>query len=82
MKEIVFIPVAVLIVTGFVTQLADTARSTSDKALDYADKMDSAVDCAFRGVRVEECSPTLTDTNFKKDTEKLENLTSNLSQHR
>ena len=49
------------------TQLVEIGTSTSEKTLNYANEMDSAVDCAFRGIPIEECSPTLTDTNFEPE---------------
>lgn len=67
MKELLLAPLAVLIILGFVTQLSDIATSTSEKALNYANEMDSAVDCAFRGVLISECSPNLVDTNFEPE---------------
>ncbi|MGM5484399.1 MAG: hypothetical protein ACQEP1_00830 [Nanobdellota archaeon] len=65
MKELVFAPIAAVILLGFMANLSEIATSTSEKALNYANEMDSAVDCAFRGVNVEECSDM--DQDFEKD---------------
>jgi hypothetical protein len=67
MKALLLAPVAVLVVLSFVTQLADVASSTSEKTLNYASEMDSAVDCAFRGIPVSVCSPELTSYDFEPD---------------
>lgn len=71
MRELIFIPVIAVMILGFMTQLSDIAMSTSDKTLNYADQMDSAVDCAFRGIPVEVCSPGLSNTNFEADTKEV-----------
>ena len=71
MRELIFIPVVAVMILGFMTQLSDIAMSTSDKTLNYADQMDSAVDCAFRGIPVEVCSPGLSKTNFQADAKEV-----------
>jgi hypothetical protein len=73
-KELVFVPAVAILVLGFMTQLSDIATSTSDKALNYADQMDSAVDCAFRAMPIEDCSPDLTKTTFEPETREVISL--------
>ena len=68
MKELLLAPLAILIVFGFVTQLGDIAMSSSEKALNYADNANNALDCAFKGIPIEVCSPELMDTNFEPET--------------
>ena len=71
MRFLIILPVAITIVLAFVVQLSDIAISTSDKALNYANEMDSAVDCAFRGIPVEECSPNLNSQNFEPEVNEI-----------
>ena len=51
----------------FASQLADVAQSTADKTLSYATDMEQAVDCAFHGLPLEECSPDIYKYDFKED---------------
>jgi hypothetical protein len=74
MKALIFVPVAITIVLAFVLQLSDIAISTSDKTLNYADQMDSAVDCAFRGIPIQKCSPDLTNVDFEPELKEIINF--------
>lgn len=64
MKALLLAPIAIIIVLGFMTQLSDIAMSTSNKALNFADDMNNAMDCASRGIPVQECSPNLNKQDF------------------
>lgn len=74
MKGLILAPIAFIILIGFMTQLADVAMSTSNKVLNYANDMDSAIDCAFRGIDVETCSPDLYATSFEPETKEVIDL--------
>lgn len=71
MKFLIILPVAITIILAFVVQLSDIAISTSDKALNYANEMDNAVDCAFRGIPIEKCSPNLNSVNFEPELKEI-----------
>lgn len=45
----------------------DTAEQSGEKAVAYAQEMNSAMDCAFLGKPLSECSPELLETDFKED---------------
>lgn len=74
MKALIIVPIAITVVLAFLVQLGDIAISTSDKALNYADQMDSAVDCAFRGIPVQKCSPDLTSVDFEPELKEIINF--------
>lgn len=74
MKALLFVPVAITIILAFVVQLSDIAISTSDKVLNYADDMDNAVDCAFRGIPILECSPDLNSVDFEPEIKEMINF--------
>ncbi len=67
MKELLTIPAIAVVVLGFVLQLQDIAESTSDKAVSYAEDMNSAMDCAMAGIPISRCSPEITKTSFKEE---------------
>ena len=67
MRFLIILPIAITIILAFVVQLSDIAISTSDKALNYSNEMDNAVDCAFRGIPIEKCSPNLNSKNFEPE---------------
>lgn len=48
-------------------QLQNIATDTSDKAILFADNVESAVDCASEGAEIALCSPELMDTDFTDD---------------
>ena len=48
-------------------QLVDIAEGSSDKVVNYAADMESAIDCAIAGVPIEQCSPNLGKVSFEDD---------------
>lgn len=66
-KELITVPIVMSIVLGLAIELVDIAESTSDKVVEYAESMNSALDCAFRGVDIEYCSPNLASESFKEE---------------
>ncbi len=67
LRELMVVPLIGLVILGFTVDLAHIAQSTSAKALNYADQMNSAVDCAFQGRAISQCSPDLLSTSFEPD---------------
>lgn len=68
-SEIVTVPLVMSIVLALALQLVDIAESSSEKVVHYAGQMDSAIDCAFRGIDISYCAPDLDDTSFKEELE-------------
>ncbi|MFP4111564.1 MAG: hypothetical protein ACLFPQ_05410 [Candidatus Woesearchaeota archaeon] len=64
-KEIITIPIVMSLVLGLAMQLIEIAESTSEKVVRYAEDMNSAIDCAFRGIDISYCAPNLAGTDFK-----------------
>lgn len=67
MKELLVLPVFGMIFLGIGLQLVDIAESTGAKAVDYAEDMNMAMDCAVRGVELEKCSPDLLEHDFEPE---------------
>lgn len=74
MKALILVPIVATLMLGFVLQLVDIAESSSEKTLDFADDMNLAMDCAVRGIPIQECAPDLTNHEFKSDIEKTINV--------
>ena len=66
-KELITVPIVLSIVLGLAIELVEVAESTSDKVIEYAESMNSALDCAFRGVDITYCSPELSSQDFKEE---------------
>lgn len=60
-------PVIGLLLIGFVPELVAVAQSAEEKAVLFADDMNSAIDCATRGVELSVCSPGLYDHDFSPE---------------
>ena len=69
MKALLVAPAVLAIVLGLAIQLEEVARSSSEKALDFADDMNSAMDCARLGRPIRECSPGLYEMDFDDEIE-------------
>jgi len=67
MRTLIIMPVVGLMILGFVPDLIKVAESSSEKAIDFADDMNSAIDCATRGIPIEICSPDLMSHNFDQE---------------
>ncbi|MCB9370372.1 hypothetical protein H6501_02125 [Candidatus Woesearchaeota archaeon] len=60
-------PLFVLLISGFALGLVNIAEEVSAKSLSFASDMNSALDCAFEGRLLSECSPSLLEYDFKSD---------------
>lgn len=67
----VTVPVFMVLIVGFATQLEDIAKDTSSKALAFSDDMNKAMDCATQGIPISECSPDLMRHDFTKEREEF-----------
>ncbi len=67
MKALLITPAVLVIVLGLAIELEGIARSSSEKALDFADDMNSAMDCARLGRPIRECSPGLYAIDFDEE---------------
>jgi len=78
MKSLLILPAVAILLLGVAIELEGIAQSTSDKAIEFAGDMESAMDCATVGRPIRECSPRLMDTDFTTDVNEtistLENL--------
>ena len=63
------LPVFMTLIIGVASQMEEIAQDTSDKALAFSDDMNNAMDCATRGVPIEECSPDLMKKDFGPEKE-------------
>ena len=59
MTNVILITTGVLIILGLTVELATIAEDASNKALMFSEDMNNALDCAFEGRPIEECSPNL-----------------------
>jgi hypothetical protein len=74
MKYLLLGPAAAAMVLAFAMQLTDIAESTQEKTIKYADDMNAALDCAFKGVDLSVCSPDLYNHDFKQDINRTESV--------
>jgi hypothetical protein len=79
MEKIIFLPIIGVMILGFALQLYDIAESSSEKTVKYADDMNKAMDCAFTGRLISECSPELMSTNFKEEANQTLTILQNMS---
>ena len=73
-KEVLIVPIILSLTIGVGLQLADLATETSDKTVAFATSANNAVDCAFKGVSLDECSPNLTNYDFKPEMHRLQRI--------
>ena len=66
-KELITVPLVMSLLLGVTMELIEVAESSSEKVIDYANEMDSAIDCAFQGVDIGYCAPRLADGSMKED---------------
>jgi len=64
MKALIILPFVGLLLFPFVTELLTVAHSSQEKAVNFADDMNAAIDCATRGIPIAECSPDLMSYDF------------------
>lgn len=67
MKELLIIPIIAITLLGIASQLVETAEQSGEKVVSYAEDMNDAMDCAFLGKPLSDCSPDLLETDFKED---------------
>ncbi|MEM4268431.1 MAG: hypothetical protein QXK37_06410 [Candidatus Woesearchaeota archaeon] len=67
MKYLIITPAVAVLVLSFASQMAAIAENSTQKVASYADDMNNALDCAFKGVDLRVCSPELYNYNFDED---------------
>jgi hypothetical protein len=72
-KELFTIPIIMSVILGLSIQLVSIAESTSNKVVNYAENMESALDCAFLGIDVKECAPELDREHYLELKKELNN---------
>ena len=70
-KQLLIIPAFTLLCFSFFAQLSELAESSADKAIDFAEDMEKAIDCATRGEDLSVCSPELFSHDFEQEIEEL-----------
>lgn len=70
--SLVSIPIITLLIIGIATQMVGIADDVTDKTVLYAEEMNKAVDCAFYGVPLDQCSKMLSTTDFRSDLSSFE----------
>jgi len=78
MKELLIAPVVILMILSFTPRLLNIAESSQEKAVNFADDMNAAIDCATRGIPLEVCSPDLMEHNFDTEINKTIELNSEI----
>lgn len=71
MKEIVTIALIGTLLIGMLTQLETIAQDSAQKAIEFSDDMNSAMDCATKGIPLKECSPNLMSHDFSKEVDEF-----------
>ena len=74
MKEFIFVPVALAAILGMLTELQDLATDAQERTLEYAQDALNALDCAYEARPITECSPTITNPQFKEEIERTNSL--------
>lgn len=64
---LVMIPIVAGMIATLAQELVVQAEEVSEKTIDYADQMNNALDCAFKGIPITVCSPDLVDVDFDQD---------------
>jgi hypothetical protein len=68
-STLITLPIFMLIIIGFATQLEGIANDTAGKAIEFSTDMSNAMDCATRAIPIEQCSPNLFDHDFTPEQE-------------
>lgn len=71
-KALLTLPITMALILGAATQLQEIAESSADKAIEFSDDMNSAMDCATKGIPIRVCSPELLEYDFDDEKESLE----------
>ena len=67
MKELIVMPIIAITILGFVPHLVEIAEASQEKAVNFADDMNNAIDCAALALPLEQCSPGLFKHNFTQE---------------
>jgi len=70
MKALLTVPIFFTLIIGFSMQLIDIAETTSTKALNFAEDMNKAMDCAILGKNISLCSPDLMGYDFTPEADR------------
>lgn len=70
-STLIALPIILTVVIGFASQLEDLAMDSSEKALEFADDMNKAMECATKGIPITLCSPNVTSYDFSPETEEF-----------
>jgi len=70
-STLVTLPLIMVVIVGFATQLEDLALDSSEKALRFADDINEAMECATKGLPITWCSPNVTSYDFSPETEEF-----------
>ncbi len=71
MRELLVLPVFLAVFGSIVPDLVALSEDTGAKAAEFADDMNSAIDCATRAIPISVCSPDLMDSDFSPEMEKF-----------
>ncbi|MFT4250311.1 MAG: hypothetical protein ACMXYD_03040 [Candidatus Woesearchaeota archaeon] len=74
MKEYILVPVLIASILGVALELEELGMQASEKTLQFAQEAVSALDCAYEARPITECSPTITNTQFKEEIEQTNKL--------
>ncbi|MCB9358836.1 hypothetical protein H6503_02810 [Candidatus Woesearchaeota archaeon] len=75
---LIIVPIFISIYLGAAMQLVDLSEKVSDKAIDFADKMENSVPCAMEAIDLEECSPGIYNITWDEETAELNEINSEL----
>jgi len=78
-RQLLILPPIILLILALVSQLMEIAESTSERTIEYANDMNDALDCAFRGINIRRCSPTLMNTTYEEEYKQFEDVLKNMS---
>ena len=78
-KEIILLPIFITLTLGLGMQLADLANDVSAKTVDFSNDATAAVDCAFKGENIADCSPELVNYDFTPEIKRLNDISEQLN---
>jgi len=70
MRALLTVPIFFTLIFGFSMQLVDIAETTSTKAINFAEDMNKAMDCAILGKNLSLCSPDLMGYDFTPEAQR------------
>ena len=78
MKEYILVPVLLAGILGVALELEELSIHASDKTLEFAQQAVSALDCAYEARPLTECSPEITNAQFREEIEQTNKLLEDL----